>query len=282
MQIDSNWYWSGACATGSLHISNDEGCQDRATAFEMRLPNDKAYFIVIVSDGAGSASEGGIGAAIACKQLAKCAKSFLLAGNEVNSITDNTVRDWLEVARNRISLAAETARKTERDFAATLVMAIVGDTQACFIQIGDGACVVKPNGVEDYQIPIWPMHGEYASQTYFITDPKGPHFKRSVIEAAITHLAVFTDGLEKLALVPKGNTADSGFFDALFNAFNSSKTLGRDRVFSTTIREWLDSEVICEKTHDDKTLILAIRNKRDVRASVSGPDQKQAGPGHEN
>lgn len=277
-----DWQWVGASATGTRHLNSQEYCQDHATAFEVKCSEEETTFVAIVSDGAGSTKLGGIGSAITCNVLARCVRNHLRGGNSISCVSDEIVLEWVEQARSQISTAAENRNSEVREFAATLVMAIIGTEHACFIQIGDGACVFNTHDDQTFKIPIWPMQGEYASTTYFITDQNGVHLKRVPITASIKQLAVFTDGIEKLALVPKDTCADDKFLDALFQPFSDFENNGRNKKFSKLLRDWLDSKQICEKTDDDKTLILAVRDKRHIRTAVSGVDDKSSESEQEN
>ena len=256
---DLNWKWVGASANGTRHISLDEKCQDRAAAFELSSENG-SVFVTVVSDGAGSSSQSGIGAAITCGALCKHIKKHFRDRSTVPQITSEIVEVWVNDARAKIAKVADDAGYESREYAATLVLAVVGTSEAVFAQIGDGACVFKTNET-GYEIPIWPMHGEYASTTYFITAPDKARLEVAKVEAEITDLAVFSDGIEKMALISEEDGVDAAFFGVLFAPFQTIETTGRSRDHSALLRSWLESKDICEKTDDDKTLILACREQ---------------------
>ncbi|MET1414396.1 PP2C family serine/threonine-protein phosphatase [Roseibium sp. HPY-6] len=276
MTPNQTWMWVGATSTGIRHLKKNEACQDSATAFEVRISDDDSAFIAIVSDGAGSTKFGGIGSAITCRTFARLAKDYLLSGQTISSLSDELVKEWVEVTRYRISKAAKTRESKMREFAATLVMAIVGENDTCFIQIGDGACVFKTKCNGHFGVPIVPMHGEYASSTYFITDMNTVRFERVIVNEAVQQIAVLTDGIEKLAILPDRMSADEEFFHSLFQPFENFQSNGRNREFSKFLRSWLASEAICERTDDDKSLILAQRSDRKLRPAVSNVDSKSS------
>jgi protein phosphatase 2C-like protein len=107
----------------------------------------------------------------------------------------------------------------------------------------------------------WPEHGEYASTTFFITDDPEPTCRVLFRDESVDELALFSDGVEHLVLDFAAHTAFAPFFNKMFAPLHGSCT-GRDRMLSRSLRRFLDGPSVCEKTDDDKTLILAKRVMR--------------------
>jgi hypothetical protein len=250
------WGWVGACARGSSHVRAGSACQDRAGCFEIVGPGRP--LLAIVSDGAGSAEFSDIGSRIVVNGFARCTVSHLRSGAQIESITEELVREWLDDIRNRIFVAAEKRGVKPRELAATLVAAIVSSERAVISHIGDGSCALRRQGAKDWEIPSWPAHGEYASTTFFVTDDPEPALRFLSIEGIFSELAIFTDGLERLALDFSNNAAFAPFFDSKFS-YLSNLSGGRSRELSLGLRQYLDSGPILERTDDDKSLILARR-----------------------
>lgn len=214
--------------------------------------------IVVVSDGAGSAEHSAKGARLAIMRFIRCAAAFLAAGGKVASLTPQIVLTWLDDIRDRISSEAEKLECTPRDFAATLVACLVTPLHTSFIHVGDGAAVYRLNDSDQWQIGSWPSHGEYASTTYFVTDDPQPAIEITHIDGVVEEVCIFTDGIERLVLEFSDRRAFAPFFNKVFGAFDGSSA-GRDRKMSRQLKLLLESPSVCEKTDDDKTIVLAKR-----------------------
>lgn len=174
------------------------------------------------------------------------------------AISDEIVRDWIDGIRDRISTKATSLSVTPRDFAATLVAAIVSRDELVICHVGDGGCAVRMKDTIEWESPSWPAHGEYASTTYFVTDDPQPQLRVTRVVGNYEEIAVFSDGIERLAL----DFANSVPFDRFFNPMFASVPNGgpgRNRVISRGLRNYLDSKTITDRTDDDKTLIMARR-----------------------
>jgi len=142
--------------------------------------------------------------------------------------------------------------------AATLVAAIVFLNRAIVCHVGDGACVFRKKGESEWQVASWPAHGEYASSTYFVTDDPEPNLQFQLLEGEFDEVAIFSDGIERLALDFINRNAFAPFFEPMFAPLAALKP-GRDRRLSLALRNYLDSPRVIERTDDDKSLVLARR-----------------------
>lgn len=125
------------------------------------------------------------------------------------------------------------------------------------MHVDDGAAVLRVDG--EWGVPSWPANGEYASTTYFITDEPAPQLRLTRVAARPDAIAIFSDGLERLALKFSEGRAFAPFFEGIFKPVWNSKALGQDIKLSTTLKAYLNNPVINERTDDDKSLILASR-----------------------
>jgi hypothetical protein len=251
------WCWIGACSTGSSHIRAGTTCQDNATCMEL-IAGDEHVLLAIVSDGAGSAEFSSVGSRIVVKCFARSVVSHFKAGLLLEEITEELVREWLDGTRDQIFRAADRRATTPRQLAATLVGALVCSRHAIVCHIGDGACVLRRKEHTGWEVPSWPAHGEYASSTYFITDDPQPHLQFISLDGEFSEVAIFSDGIERLALDFSTKSPFDRFFDPMFTPLVKSRP-GRDRALSATLRRYLDSPRVIERTDDDKSLILARR-----------------------
>jgi hypothetical protein len=219
---------------------------------------DCGTLIAVVSDGAGSAEFSAIGSRIVVNGFARHAAAYLKSGQSLKNICRETVLGWLDDIRESIYRAAEDRAVRPRDMAATLVGAIVSANHTVVAHIGDGACALRRENSTDWEVPSWPAHGEYASTTFFVTDDPQPNLDLVTIEGVVSDIAVFSDGLERIALDFNNKTAYAPFFDSKFIPL-AGLAAGRHRSLSTALRNYLDSGPILERTDDDKSLILAQR-----------------------
>jgi Protein phosphatase 2C len=214
--------------------------------------------LALVSDGAGSAEHASLGSHIVVQSFVRCVVSHIRAGEPLGSISEELVREWLDLVRDRLFRAAEQRGTTPRQLAATLVSAIVSCDRVTVCHIGDGACVLRRAGAQDWEVPSWPLHGEYVSSTYFVTDDPEPNLQFCQIEGEFTDIAIFSDGLERLALDFQNKRAFDRFFDPMFAPLANLEA-GRNRSLSKSLRKFLDSQQVIERTDDDKSLVMARR-----------------------
>ena len=193
------WSWIGACSTGSSHISSGTGCQDSAACIE-RATKDGGALLAVVSDGAGTAEFGSVGSRLVVRRFAQNFHDYWRQGKSADDFSEELVRGWLDDIRDHIFAAAELRHTTPRSLAATMVAAIVLIDRVVVCHIGDGACVAQKADDAEWQVPSWPAHGEYASSTYFVTDDPQPQLRYVSAVGEYTKVAVFSDGLERLAL----------------------------------------------------------------------------------
>jgi hypothetical protein len=169
---------------------------------------------------------------------------------------DDDIWSWVDLARDRLSLAAEKRAKTRRAFASTLVMLVATGESVLTVHVGDGA-VVGRSGGDDWSTLSAPENGEYASMTYFLTDDPAPRLRISRFSGAFTALAVFSDGIENLVLDHKTNAPHAPFFRSMLAPLDGANEMGRLPRLSSALAAFLGSARVCEKTDDDKTMILA-------------------------
>lgn len=255
--ILQDWRVVAASAIGTSHLKTDVTCQD-AFAYDM-LGGEGDVVVLIASDGAGSASHSDRGASLACSELLDCIRSFIDDGGQVSTISREVAYGWLENASARIGHQAQVDELPVREYACTLLAAIVSTTHVCFVQVGDGAIVIRPRG-DDWAYVFWPQHGEYINTTIFLTDPASlASFEFLCREDAVDEVAVFTDGIEALVLHYASQTVYTPFFDNIFRSVRTVPEAGFNDELSGKLAEYLASSTICDRTDDDKTLLLATR-----------------------
>jgi hypothetical protein len=210
----------------------------------------------VVSDGAGSASQSEIGSRRTCDVVLD--RISAVAQEEL--FTASLAADVLERLRMELQRLADEAGVAAREFACTMLVAIVGEEKAAFWQIGDGAICFRERDANRFGYAFWPEKGDYANVTFFVTDQNAQnHLEFDATPIEITDLAIFSDGLERLALDFVSGEAHTAFFAGMFPAVRSLSAPGYSPELSSQIEGFLSSERVNMRTDDDKTLLLASR-----------------------
>lgn len=251
----TRWTWAAASRRGTAHERCGETRQD---AFRIAGPADDGdFFAAVVCDGAGSASHGGSGAAIAAWTLTSCARTWL---GSMNRLPDaDAAACWMLLARERIATAARKRGLDPRDFATTAIIAVSDGTSTLTAHVGDGAVVARIASSGDWVSLSWPEQGEFASMTRFLTDEAGLSLRIARHDDPIDRLAVMTDGLERLALDFRTCAPHAPFLEPMAAPLTACEIGGHDRRLSRVLSTYLASDRINERTDDDKTLVLAAR-----------------------
>lgn len=196
---------------------------------------------------------------LSLKLSAMQAPTLQSPSNEEETISDLTYRDSPRFAAKVIEeppeLVSIVQASSLKDFATTLLIAIVTPAWIIAAQIGDGAIVAHYDD-QSVDILTQPSHGEYLNQTSFVTDL---NYLQSVQIRSMQHLptvkgiALLTDGLENLALDFATKAPYPPFFLPLF------RFAARAESTQEELEAFLSSERVCQQTDDDKTILLAVR-----------------------
>jgi hypothetical protein len=256
--VNVSWRWAGACSIGSSHIKSGLECQDRASCLSFTVRGEE-FLSAVVSDGAGSASEGARGATIVCTTFQRLVARHFRNRNALRALDGGMIGQWIDEIRERINTCSSRAGRRPRDYAATLAAAVIGPESAVIAHVGDGAAVLRAQETREWVVPSWPFHGEYASTTNFVIDQPQATVSLVHVEGIFDRLAVFSDGLEYQLLDYRERLAPKELFERFVEPLGASKKAGRDRAFSKRLRTYLASEKVREATDDDISLILGMR-----------------------
>lgn len=208
-----------------------------------------------MSDGAGSAKQAAHGASLVCTGFQRLLLRQIRTDRPA-AITEETVADWLDEIRERINATSGAAGLSSKDYAATLVAAVVAPDHAVVAHVGDGAVVLRAKESGDWLVPSRPFHKEWANSTRFVVDDPQATVDLIHLKGAYDRIVVFSDGIEYLVLDHRNRTAPDPFFERLIHSLTDSLHPGRNRRLSKHLRAYLDSERVCEATGDDKSLVL--------------------------
>lgn len=252
--METGWRWAASSARGTSHARANTRCQD-AHACRLYAPE---LLSVVVADGAGSAELGGEGAWLLCRVITRATSTHL--ANSMATMPDDTrIWDWVDQARDQIIEAARRRSLVPKAFASTMVYVLSNASESVIAHIGDGSTAIRYSETGTWQVPSWPDHGEYASTTYFVTDEPSPRLRITRIGQPVDRIVVFSDGLERLALNFATQEPHPPLLEQLCAPVAALETAGRSRELSDHLHAYLDSEPICERSDDDKTIVLACR-----------------------
>ena len=259
MRLESTdgWVALGVSVVGTSHVARGVPCQDAHAGVVL----DDGTMLLAVADGAGSARFAAEGAPHAVQTVIGWVASELAAGPPE---TDEAWRGLLmdALARTRVALedlAAEMEGAALRDFATTLLLAVITRETLATLQVGDGAIVLRSASGEDKELHVLTPQavGEYVNETTFCEVTSEDAVERVLIavnaSAPVDAVSMFTDGVQFLAVESRSNLAHGPFFAPLF-AF-----AGQAEADPEELTSMLSADRVNELTDDDKTLVLAVR-----------------------
>lgn len=264
-----SWRIAAASAIGTSHVATGLPCQDFAHCAVIDTAGGPTL-VSVVCDGAGSAAHSEVGAWLAASTFAELVDLHFEAGGSIADLTKDQAREWVRLVADALEVRAKESGHSLRDYACTLLAAIVGTRDAAFLQVGDGAIVVSHGEEDGWSYVFWPQHGEYANTTNFVVSANALEVVEfEVAPRRIDELAMFSDGIENLVLHQVTQTVHGRFFDQMMPPVRKAAAPGLDAKLSDGLRSYLGSPRICERTDDDKSLILASR--RPPLADPSAP-----------
>jgi serine/threonine protein phosphatase PrpC len=257
--------WKLLCdsVSGVSHEISGLPCQDYYLA-ECIPAAAENVLVLVCADGAGSAEHAALGARTAAQMIAREIKEAVEDGLRVSAIDGESLLGWHRHACEMLRAEAELRSATLRDFACTMLTAVVGDQAAAFSQIGDGAIILRDG--DGYRTAFWPQSGEYVNTTNFLTDEEFEScIEFLIIQEPLDELALLTDGLQMLCLRYADKAAHDPFFRPMFEALRAANP---PSVLQAPLRAFLTSQEVNQRTDDDKTLILATRRLPDDPAQL--------------
>jgi hypothetical protein len=161
----------------------------------------------------------------------------------------------VKVVRENIFEKVKWNGAKARDYACTFLGVVATPFETLLMQIGDGGIVVDIG--QGLEVPITPMTGEYVNMTNFVTDENAiGTLEVRKMSARVDKAAVFSDGVQRLALNMATNTAHYPFFTPFFDILSKAPA-EREGHLREELARFLHSRGVNERTNDDKTLVLA-------------------------
>ena len=230
-----------ASITGQLHQTQKLPCQDYFCHAKGK------NFVAVISDGAGSAKYGKIGAKKLCETLCD-----LLKGCKFDQAKEEIVRA-VKLARQKLTQHRFNKTKNEAglgDFAATLVGVIYKENKGLFFHIGDGAAIALRNGA-DFQASR-PENGSFSCETFFFTQEAWRENLRFTKISEAQSIMLMSDGLTSFAFLPDMSDIEHKFIDPI-NKFllEEPSILKAQKALANT----LNTPRAQKLNPDDKTLV---------------------------
>ncbi len=247
------WKVFFASAAGKYHLAHNAPCQDSG---HFNVIED--VLIGVVCDGAGSASEGQVGSEFIARKVTELLSESIRSEHFADK-TESDYRDHLlaiiQAARSELNEMALSRQLEPREFACTLVGCIASRNGGCFFHIGDGFAIhLREDGDS---VLSNPENGEYADETYFVTDDNWKDHVRVTPVSAINRgclIGLMTDGASPFAV----NRLKTGFYRPFIDPVVAFLKNATEHNGNLALKNLLESEKTAEITPDDKTLLLAL------------------------
>lgn len=229
---------------GPYHKQKGLKCQDFCAYMQKQNK-----VVGVVSDGAGSAKYGHIGAKYVCRALCR-----VLASAKKEDIRQQII-DAIEIARNELVCHRLNKSKNEAgliDFAATLVGVYYNGSKGLFFHIGDGAGVALNAGKNSEAVISEPENGIFSSETFFFTMEDWKDSLRFTPFEKAQSLFLMTDGVTGFALKKGGRSLEDGFIEPIEAFLKNEKSVKRA---AKALKNTLETPKACRLSGDDKTLM---------------------------
>lgn len=245
------WRVTGASVPGVSHLRSGLPCQD-AHAWRQEAGG---VLIAAVADGAGSApcAEDGARAAVEAA-VEQAAAIWRLSRPRGRDDWNQLISGTFTVARLAVQTAARRLGRPMDDLATTLLLAVAAPDQTVAGQVGDGAVVARfGDGLTSLTRP---PKTEHLDETTFLTsDDAASEMQFALCDEPARGLALLSDGLQMLALkMPEGRPHAPFFMPLLRFTAGAEPARAEEQ-----LRAFLQSPGVAQRTDDDLTLLLAVR-----------------------
>jgi hypothetical protein len=248
------WRVAGCSRPGTAHLRRGRGCED---SIGWILQDD--LLLIAAADGAGSAAHPKLGSVLTVRSAltdlwnhhtSVCPVTAGTATKALTSACQNTL--------NCLAARASEIAAEPRDLATTLILVVADRSFVAAAQVGDGAVVVKDDEGNLISLTT-PTNGEFANETILLGCSQNidvkirslPNKSSDVIR--LKSIAIFTDGIQRMALkLPLGDPHPP-FFTPLFDQFERLTESDMENLLG----DFLDSPRVNARTDDDKTIAVA-------------------------
>ena len=262
------WRIARASVIGTGHVQAQMPCQD--SNYVMQLGDT---VIIAVSDGLGSAAHSDRGSTFICKyvveQLAhvltpstptllESVSQFMTGAIPQIDMHASMMKATSE-ARAALMALATTEQNELRDYACTLLVAVLSPDEWHVLHIGDGA-VVGMTSATTVKTLSAPDNGEFINVTVPLTSSDYlKHLRYTHHREQLYGMALLSDGVQPMCINYKTGDAYPGFFMPLIHWLNAFPQVQLADA-SDGLYKLLDSDKLRQKSDDDMTLVLVIKH----------------------
>jgi hypothetical protein len=252
VRVRNLWKAAGASVTGAGHLRGGLPCQD-AHAWKAEAGG---VLIAAVADGAGSAACAEEGARVAVRAaIEQAATIWRLDRPRNRDDWGGLLQGAFSAARQQVHAAARRLKQPFQELATTLLLAVATPEHTAAGQVGDGAVVARLAG-GDLTALTRPPLTEHLNETTFLTcDEWESELQIAWSEDPAHCLALLSDGLQMLALKMPQGVPHAPFFAPLWRFTAAAEPARAEEQLSA----FLQSPGVAERTDDDVTLLLAVR-----------------------
>lgn len=242
------WHLASSAVQGEGHKASDTPCQDATSMFASR-----AFSIICLADGAGSAPLSHIGAQTA---VGASAELFRTRFNELFDLPDDEAKaEILYSVLRRLSSEAKTQECSIKDLACTLLVVAVKQGRVIAFHVGDGVIGALRN--MELKVLTLPDNGESPNETTFVTSSN-----------AILKARILRGGSDKYSgFVLMSDGTEQSLFDkrkrklapAVTKLFYACKNESQEQM-EGLLEEMLVKQ-ISQRTADDCSIALMARDR---------------------
>lgn len=251
------WTTAHASVIGASHISTNTPCQDASVILTTQADE---WLVIVVSDGAGTATRAEEGATYVSQFFSE---ELIKLVSELNTrAPGHWINDFVieKVLETRKALRQLSKSDEIRDFNCTLVACLLGPKGGFSIHIGDGAIVggyrsENQGEVSNHLFISEPENGEYANETFFITEGDWIKHLRITPMPALDWVICCTDGGCSLSMI-NDRDIKQGFLEPVIKEIFDIK----DKKYrNEKLSHFLSDPKANKVTGDDKTIAIAIK-----------------------
>lgn len=223
-------------------------------------PNEDHFTIVYHGDYVISVISDGCGTATSAAEGAQATSTLIVKGLQVvaDQLRENGPGQWMvdAVFEQFLNVRKELISRYGPNlghYAATVVASIADQTGGVLVHLGDGiaaAYAIERSNLSAIAISE-PENGEYANETYYLTDQRWAHHLRLTPHGPADLIVLASDGAQDIFYLGNQIREDT------INIFKDT-ALGSQPI----IDDLFDLPEVRERTNDDHTLVF-IRNFRD-------------------
>jgi hypothetical protein len=244
------WRVTAASVQGVSHQRSDQPCQDHFCWRE----SASGVLMVAVADGAGSARYGRTAAGLAATTAVDFMETRMRAKEDRDAWWEESLRLALAAALGRLKIEAEGTGMPLVEYGTTLILVAASPALVAAVQVGDGATVIASRKGEIVCLTR-PRPQEFLNETAFLASAGAVESAEVMFRRGLPrHMAVFSDGLQMLALKMPECYPHRPFFDPLWQFADGNPD---PSAAEAELTGFLSSPRVTARTDDDLTLVLA-------------------------